>query len=370
MIVRRLRILADDLTGALDTAAQFAGSLGPVAARFRDGDSDADDPRLAYASATRERSAEAAAAKLARLGGFFAGAGIAFKKIDSLLRGHSALEVATAYRTGGFASAIVAPAFPAQGRITRGGVQRMRGLDGSWVDVAPKFLEELRGHGLDARRAGTPTSLRGAGVFLCDAETDAELTAIVARAPRLETPLLWAGAAGLAAALAGSRTPRCTLPPKPLLAIVGSIHPVSRAQVLAASERWPEAVVAIRDVDGAPTAIDAALERHAVAIVRFSIPAGSTIALAGRAITEGLARVLPRIQRPAGLFVTGGETLEAVANTLGAESFSVAGEVLPGVPRSLMHGGRWDGVFVASKSGAFGEADLLVRVIERAGATL
>lgn len=370
MMGRRLRVLADDLTGALDTSAQFAASLGPVAVRFRDGDFDGEEACLAYASATRERSAEAAAEKLARLGGFFNGAGIAFKKIDSLLRGHSALEVATAYRTGGFASAIVAPAFPAQGRITRGGVQRMRQFDGSWLDVAPKFLEQLRSQGVDVRRAGVPTSVRGSGVFLCDAETDADLTAIVARAPRLETPLLWAGAAGLAAALAGTRTPRCTLPPRPLLAIVGSIHPVSRAQVMAVAERWPDAVVAIRDADEAGPTINAVLERHSLAVVRFSIPAGSTVALAGRAITEGLARVLPHLHRPAGLFVTGGETLEAVANSLGAESFSVAGEVAPGVPRSLMHGGRWDGVFVASKSGAFGEADLLVRVIERAGATL
>jgi uncharacterized protein YgbK (DUF1537 family) len=370
MLGRRLRILADDLTGALDTSAQFAGSLGPVAVRFRDGERDADEVCLAYASATRERTAEAAAAKLARLGGFLSGSGIAFKKIDSLLRGHSALEVASAYRTGGFASAIIAPAFPAQGRVTRGGVQRVRQLDGSWAVVAPKFIDELRRHGLDVRRAGAPTTVRGAGVFLCDAETDADLTAIVSRAPRLEPPLLWAGAAGLAAALAGTRTPRCTLPPKPLLAIVGSVHPVSRAQITAAAERWPQTVVAIRDTEAAPAVINAALERYSVAIVRFSIPAGSTIALAGHAITEGLASVLPRLQRPAGLFVTGGETLEAVANTLGAESFFVAGEVLPGVPRSVMHGGKWDGVFVASKSGAFGEADLLVRVIERAGATL
>jgi uncharacterized protein YgbK (DUF1537 family) len=370
MLSRRLRILADDLTGALDTAAQFAGSLGPVAVRFRDGDADGEEPCLAYASATRERGAEAAEAKLARLGGFFTGAGIAFKKVDSLLRGHSALEVATAYRTGGFASAIVAPAFPAQGRVTRGGVQRMRQFDGSWMDVAPKFLGQLEDHGLEVRRAGSPATIRGAGVFLCDAETDVDLTAIVARAPRLETPLLWAGAAGLAAALAGRRTPRCTLPPKPLLAIVGSIHPVSRAQVLAVAGRWPEAVVAVREAEDAAAAVNAALDQHALAVVRFSIPAGSTVALAGRAITEGLGRLLPRLHRPAGLFVTGGETLEAVAKTLGAESFSVAGEVAPGVPRSLMHGGRWDGVFVASKSGAFGDADLLMRVIERAGATL
>jgi uncharacterized protein YgbK (DUF1537 family) len=370
MLGRRLRVLADDLTGALDTSAQFAGSFGPVAVKFREGDAESDDVSLAYSSATREQTAEVTAARLTGLGGFFRGSGIAFKKIDTLLRGHTALEVATAFRAGGFASAIVAPAFPAQGRVTCAGVQRMRQFDGSWLDVAPAFLQQLRGQGIDARHATTPASVRGAGVFFCDAETEADLTAIVARAPRLKPPLMWAGSAGLAAALAGARTPRCSVPPRPLLAIIGSVHPVSVAQLRVVSAHWPGAVVEVRAAQAAPASIEAALEQQSLAVARLAAPDGSTSALARRWITDTLAHVLPRLGRPAGLLVAGGETLEAVANALGADSFSVAGEIAPGVPRSVMHGGRWDGVWVASKSGAFGDANLLVRMLERAGAIL
>ena len=45
--------------------------------------------------------------------------------------------------------------------------------------------------------------------------------------------------------------------------------------------------------------------------------------------------------------------------SLGARSLEVQGRVVPGLPQSVMRGGRWDGVVVLSKSGAFGPPDLL-----------
>jgi hypothetical protein len=51
--VSRLRILADDLTGALDTAAHFAGACGPVSVRFRSDDWHAAAGCLAFDTGTR-----------------------------------------------------------------------------------------------------------------------------------------------------------------------------------------------------------------------------------------------------------------------------------------------------------------------------
>ena len=42
----------------------------------------------------------------------------------------------------------------------------------------------------------------------------------------------------------------------------------------------------------------------------------------------------------------------------------VDGEVAAGVPASRLSGGRWDGLRVVSKSGAFGDAGLLARLLE------
>ena len=113
-----LRIVADDLTGALDTAAPFAAALGPLPVCW---DHAARSGSHALDTETRERNADA----------FdwvhhLAGAALSFKKIDSLLRGRTSEEIVACLKAGRFRSAIIAPAFPAQDRITRLGRQYWR----------------------------------------------------------------------------------------------------------------------------------------------------------------------------------------------------------------------------------------------------
>jgi len=43
---------------------------------------------------------------------------------------------------------------------------------------------------------------------------------------------------------------------------------------------------------------------------------------------------------------------------LGAQALRVTGRLAPGLPRSVLRGGRWDGVTIISKSGAFGPPGL------------
>jgi uncharacterized protein YgbK (DUF1537 family) len=62
---------------------------------------------------------------------------------------------------------------------------------------------------------------------------------------------------------------------------------------------------------------------------------------------------------PGTLVVAGGETLRGLCLSLGARSLELQGRIIPGLPRSIMRGGRWDGVTVISKSGAFGTPTLL-----------
>ena len=74
--------------------------------------------------------------------------------------------------------------------------------------------------------------------------------------------------------------------------------------------------------------------------------------------------MLATVEAPRTLFVTGGETLLAVASTLGATHLDVDAVFAPGVPWSRRRGGRRDDVAVLSRSGAFGSDDLLVRIVE------
>ena len=66
------------------------------------------------------------------------GASIAYKKVDSLLRGHTLAELAACLQGGAFPFCVVAPAFPYQGRVTRSGVQFRRTAGGTgrqWLSL-------------------------------------------------------------------------------------------------------------------------------------------------------------------------------------------------------------------------------------------
>ena len=67
--------------------------------------------------------------------------------------------------------------------------------------------------------------------------------------------------------------------------------------------------------------------------------------------------------RPATLFVSGGATLRSVCTALDADHLTVSGQILTGVPWSVLRGGWFDGVPLISKSGAFGDRELLRRIL-------
>jgi uncharacterized protein YgbK (DUF1537 family) len=328
----RLRLLADDLTGALDSAARFVPLSGPVAAVW----SDITLPEaVAIDGGTRDLSEAAAREAIARFAPTLAGGDPAFKKIDSLLRGHVALELGACMRW--FDHCILAPAFPFQGRITRNGRQLAR-TDDDWRDTGVDLPAALREHGIAAH--------------LRDAETDADLDAIVAEGRALPGRVLWCGTGGLAGALADWRpVPRPDLP-RPILALIGSDHPVSAAQIAAVPRlhrRLPNA--------------DATEIARGTAVVTVDLPAGTPRGEARDIIAARFAALLRAIDRPGTLFVSGGETLRGVCDALGVTRLEVDGELEPGVPTSILRGGAWDGQRLVSRSGAFGDAGFLQRLL-------
>jgi hypothetical protein len=119
-----LTIVADDLTGACDTGSLFAGHA-PVSLALW----PAAPPRAAVRvvdTESRAIPAEVAMARVARVPAL-APATRYFKKIDSTLRGHVGLEIDALMRAVGVRSALVCPAFPAQGRVV---IERLLLIDG------------------------------------------------------------------------------------------------------------------------------------------------------------------------------------------------------------------------------------------------
>jgi uncharacterized protein YgbK (DUF1537 family) len=331
-----LRLLADDLTGALDSAAPFAAARGPVrVVRQVPPDDAADD--LALDSETRDAEAGEAARRAALLAPWLAGASLAFKKIDSRLRGQPVAEIAATVAAGRFRTAVVAPAFPAQGRVTRGARQFVRRADGGWEDAGVDLRGGLEDLGLPVT---TAPPRPGGGVFLCDAATEADLAAIAARRPGLAHPVLWCGTAGLARALAGpAGAPRPARLPRPAVVLCGSPHPASRAQLAAL-----------------PSA-GAAISVHRLQLADES-PRG--------AAADALASLVARLaagEPPGSAIVTGGETLLRLCQALDATALTVLGEAEPGIAAARFVDGRWAGIPFVAKSGGFGDPFLLCRLL-------
>lgn len=417
-------IVADDLTGSCDAAAPFAAYGGVAIALTPEAPWPAAD---VVAVDTDSRYAPPGVAGrrvgLAVERATAAGARV-FKKIDSLLRGNVAVEVAAAARALGGperpALAVVAPAFPATGRTLRGGV----------VHVAGRPLAERHGGDLRALLAeagltadlvpadGADPAARfahayGAGVdaVVCDGETDADLTAVVAAAARARRPLFLVGTGGLAHAVSRAAAGPGTGPagsgpvpgaPYPASATRGDARAAPAATAVSGGSRpWPAggpgagsspaartgacgeagpALAVIGSYAGEARAQRAALVaagwtpvtlpvtgpgmRRALAggrVVLSPDPAAPVDRAAAARVARDLAAATATVADDlAALAVTGGETAHAVLNRLGVTEITVIGELEPGVVAGRLPGRRTRFV---TKAGAFGDAGTLVRVL-------
>jgi uncharacterized protein YgbK (DUF1537 family) len=349
-LTMRVLIVADDLTGALDSAVTLTGTgLRCVVAR-RPSDVPAALRRepgvLAVNTASREGSATAArAAVAAALDAVGPMPEIVFKKVDSRLKGHLADEVAVVAGRSGRTRALVAPAVPAQGRTVSGGF-----LIGTGV-VAP----------LDVAGAVAASGLL---LKLPDTRDDADLDAAL-ECVWDATPALLVGAAGLAAAVARRLAPGCraVVPTVrgPVLLAIGSRDPITLAQVERLAERRNVTI------DTAPDgACPAASGGEAGRLVRL-VPSARR-PFDARAAGGRFAAEVAQLVRSGGfraLLACGGETADAILGALGHGVLDVEGEILPGVPVSSMVDGEERLQFV-TKSGGFGAEDALVSVVDAA----
>lgn len=136
-------IIADDLTGANDTALQMQqkGAVTKILLEAIVPSEFAREETQVWAISTETRNlpAEDAYNKVKETGKFFKdnfNFEYFFKKIDSTLRGNIAVETLTLLSEINYDAAVVIPAFPAEGRITVGGYHLLKGLPISMSEMA------------------------------------------------------------------------------------------------------------------------------------------------------------------------------------------------------------------------------------------
>jgi D-threonate/D-erythronate kinase len=355
-----LRLLADDLTGALDTAAEFVGAFGPLEVVW-----SARPPHaasFAIDSGTREVGSDEAFAIVSRLAPLLDGATIAYKKIDSLLRGPWVAELDACLRGGRWDACIVAPAFPHQGRVTRNGRQFSRGADGGWTAAGNDIVAQLQARGMDAR-IGDPAEALQNGISVFDADADADLDRVAGIGRAFRGRLLWCGSGGLAAALA--RGTDVAIPrtlKTPVLGIFGSDHAATALQLSACGRVMIASADVRSDIGKIRRVLDTGL-----ALVKLETPVALSRHDAAGHFAREIAHLVQSIDPPKTLIIAGGETLKAQMLAVGADALQVIGRLEPGLPKSVIKGGPWAGVDVISKSGAFGAPDLWSKLLRLNG---
>jgi uncharacterized protein YgbK (DUF1537 family) len=395
-MTRPMLIVADDLTGAADCGAACARLGLSVFVAMEPGTLESPEDVVALDADTRSLTSMAAAARVRQVIARCPANRLLFKKVDSTLRGHVGAELAAALdgwrdRVGRPATAIFAPAFPATGRTVIGGRPFLNGVpleqteiwrrEGSGSPVSLSDMMSATGLAtavveLDLVRAPQLRSRmaelrRHADVLICDAESDADLAAIVHAAQTLEEETVWAGSAGLVGHVAGTVALGPSSPSGgpaavqngPLLFVVGSMSSVSRRQAdaLAAADGMVRLGIpvscllakdAARPEDEWPRRLKAALTASRDVLIT---PVGDVAEEPGHALAlrvELAALVAPFAGQIGGLFVTGGETGRAVLTALGTAGLRLHRELEPGVPLSIAAGPCRFGV--VTKAGAFG----------------
>jgi uncharacterized protein YgbK (DUF1537 family) len=408
----RLGVIADDITGALDTGVQFVeagletvllldvdpglpnqnqpGRERPVqvlSTDSRDGD-----------VATAQRRAAQAAERLHRRW--------LYKKIDSTMRGHVGPEIKAVLRTAGLSRAVVCPAVVGQGRTIREGElwvggtllhKSAFGRDPSWPARTSHLGDLLSVPSthlpLDVARADTETLAKA----ILEAPTpivsvDAVETADIARIARAAvlSRCLPCGALGLARAwvqsliaegllrversggigfaMRGVGTERSA---EPVLVVAGSRHPTTRAQLgyTAAARDLVRIEIETQDqgtqAEGWTTLAAALAQGRSVILhsPQQEIERGAERLALGETMACWTQRACREFDL-AGLVLTGGETALAVCRAFGAAAIDILGELETGIPWGRLVGGAAPGLRVVTKAGGFGRPDSILHAVD------
>lgn len=411
----RLLIVADDLSGAADSAIACTRTGLCATVSLGDGAVEPSAEVLAVDCDTRGLSAHEAAERVGRLVSRYVTVPdlLLFKKIDSTLRGNIGAELAAmlavrraASTTGRRVVIVMAPAFPAGGRTTVDGCQFVHGValheTETWASYADKSAAhlptsltktglEVATLGLDQVRAGNDALIRAmqdasadADVLICDAETDADLRAIAEASMVLGSETIWAGSAGLAyhlphaAGLAGGLDALAdvsvTSCAGPALVLVGTMSSVTReqAKTLSAQEDVELLALAASVLLAGPGSeawagyslrLTEALRGGRDSIVMLEADAQHEQS-DGAALAKALGVMIsPHADKVGALIASGGETARSILALWGVTQLRLIGELEPGLPVSVTAG--WSrSMLVITKAGAFGTPQTLVRCLE------
>lgn len=397
----RYLILADDLTGALDTGLQLrrlgiptkvlAGEKN-ITGLFQDEeipalvintDSRHASPKSAY-QIVRDICQEAANYRI----------NLIYKKTDSVLRGNIGAELGAIADTG-YDTIYFAPAYPKLHRTTLGGRQLIHQVPVDHSSFGKDLLNPIKTASVPELLAetGLPVTVvpqemdlnilrEQRGIFVFDAETDERLGQIADWIAMQEGKFALAGCAGFAEHLGPIlRYEQQAEEPKSMtydgiIVISGSLNPLSFAQIQTAAAAGFE-VISVECFDGfldqdnfemtkgiVQEILDA-YSRNPKLIIKTTDKGADSGDMAenlkaGQRVANHFGKLVKELRKSGfdGLFVvSGGDTLGSIVKHVGGHSIEPIQEIEPGIV--LANISTDDGVcqFV-TKSGGIGSAEI------------
>ncbi|MCX7775393.1 MAG: four-carbon acid sugar kinase family protein [Rectinemataceae bacterium] len=410
---RKWAIIADDFTGAGDSAVQFVSCGKPVFLlidRYSDGITFQKHETVVINTDTRFLDGKDAYRKVASATRMLYELGYRafFKKIDSTLRGNIAEEIAAVMDAGGFRFVIVAPAAPRNRRTVINGVCLIDGVPLTDTSIGRDpfnpvnigriseflqirfpgaveelFLSDIRSGSSLLRSKIEDGLARGIRVFIADAETMEDLKII----SNMQTMpgILFAGSSGLAEAIADgkkcSTAVRHDFPRKAVLFVIGSLteKTIRQCNRLLEVETVEELVVdtsrALNDPSDEITRIMEhlnSLQRNCPLLLRTDhILRGrngsaidKNVGLQISQFMGSLARVIAQECSIKLIIASGGDTAARIIETLDTDCIRFVDEIIPGIPYGYFKSnalGRK--IYYVSKSGGFGDEDAMVECL-------
>ena len=409
-----LLIIADDFTGALDTGVQFAARgiktrvvVGADAAlTHQNADVLVVDTETRHLPAAQAYAAVEGLVQRAKYAGF----AYLYKKTDSALRGNVGAELAALLSASGSRQLAFLPAFPQMNRVTKNGVQYIDGMPVTespfgvdpFEPVRHAAVTDLLAEQTDLPAASFPALAADGsvpaedGILVFDAATVDELRSTGRALLNNGGLRVLAGCAGFGAVLPellglGGADVTCPALDPRLLVICGSVNAITLAQLDKAEQAgftrlrltphqklmpdyW-------RSADGRMTLdhIEETLAAHPYNIIETNDEGGNE-PTATAADALGLTREEMRVRIASGvgqlvgalfaspavgtLLLTGGDTLLQCMNSVGVHELEPICEMEHGVVLARFGCGGTTR-YVITKSGGFGQADLLTALAKR-----
>lgn len=417
-------IIADDLTGANDTALQFnlSGANTQILFDYAQAPEGMLNTQV-WAISTETRNADKDEAVPVVRGAVKIldeklNAEYYYKKIDSTIRGNIGTEAMTVLNELDWDACVVVPAFPAEGRTTVGGYHLLNGVPMDRTEMArdPKSpVKESHIPTLLASQVGSAdiigsitlkTVTKGAAPILLelqqlisngkklivvDAVSTTDIEQIALAVEKSSYKILPCGAAALAKAFADIWLPEAeyqhiskTIPDNPIFVVSGSATTLARAQI----ERL------VQDDDFEPYVLDLTLEnvstqnfdeivdrvakqlvKSRLVIVNFTTREsamaqnieyaqnnGVDVNDIPSIVTDYLARLAKDVVaiQDVILVTVGGETSYKVCSAIGSSNLQVIDEADSAIPLCLDFNARW----IITKSGNLGNSSTLVNIIK------